>query len=162
MTTQTAVPNSMPSEKKAPLIQKILIVAGMVSLMAGSLTGVMTYMNVGVTESFMTDWLSSFLSAAVVMPFGFIFMGIITALIEKQMPNTSERRRNLITGVIMAVVMESIMAFATAFNNIGFAQPSEFFSGWLNGFMAALPLGLTLVITISMTIKPKIERILKS
>jgi len=57
--------------------------------------------------------------------------------------------------------MESIISLATALNNIGFAS-DLFFAGWLNGFLAALPLGLIIVITISMTVKPKIEAFLKS
>ncbi|SON51994.1 DUF2798 domain-containing protein [Vibrio tapetis] len=162
MNSELTIDIEKKQQTKVPLIYKILIVLGMMSVMAGSLTGVMTYMNLGYTDSFAADWLGSFVSAVCVMPFGFALMSLVTNQVNHLMPNTSEIRRNVITGLIMACLMESIMAFATATNNIGFSEPSAFLTGWLNGFLAALPLGMVLVITMSLTIKPKIERILKS
>lgn len=161
MTEQTAIFSAMPAQPSTPFIYKVFVVMAMMILIGGSLTGVMTYMNVGYSDSFSHDWLSSFLAAATVMPLGFIMMGVISKFIEKLMPTRTEKIRNLLIGVVMACIMEAIMSLATAVNNIGFASHSDLFTAWLSGFLAALPLGLTIIITISMTIKPAIVRFLK-
>lgn len=158
---QTKIEQQKINKQKTPFIYKVLVVLTMMCLIGGSLTAVMTYMNVGYSDTFIKDWLSSFLAACTVMPVGFIMMGLMTKLIEKLLPNTAESKRNMLIGVVMAIIMESIMSFATAVNNIGLNH-TEFFTGWLNGFLAALPLGLTLITVISLTVKPKIERFLKS
>jgi len=161
MTEQTVIFTSVPEETGTPFIYKVLVVLTMMSLIGGALSGVMTYMNVGYSDTFFNDWLSSFLAAATVMPIGFFLMGVMTKLVEKWLPNTAAKKRNILLGVMMACIMESIISFATALNNIGFAS-DLFFTGWLDGFLAALPLGLIIVTTISMTVKPKIEAFLKS
>ena len=62
----------------------------------------------------------------------------------------------------MALIMESVMAFVTATNNIGYADMGVFVTGWAEGLLAALPIGLTIMLIMSVTVKPKIERFLKS
>jgi len=150
------------STRKNSLFYKAIVILAMISVMGGLLTGVMTYMNVGDSENFMTSWRNALLSAYAVMPVGIILIGLITKFINKIMPNSGVHQRNFIIGGLMAVIMESLLAFSTSLNLNGFSNHSALFTGWLEGFLAALPLGLTLVIIISMTIKPKIERFLKS
>ncbi|MGR5152607.1 hypothetical protein [Photobacterium swingsii] len=72
----------------------------------------------------------------------------------KLLPLLEESKRNLMVGVAMAL--------STALNNVGMANSGELFTAWLNGLLAALPIALTLMVTVSMTIKPKIERFLRS
>ncbi|MEZ9524424.1 DUF2798 domain-containing protein [Enterovibrio norvegicus] len=158
-------PVQTPDENKAktPLYQKILVVLCMMTFMGGTLTGVMTYMNLGYTGTFFTDWGSSFLLAATtVMPVGFLLMALLTKLSHALLPNTHDVKRNLLVGVSMALIMESGMAFTTAINNVGFEQQSVFYQAWLDAVMAALPVAITLMLIISTTVKPKIERFLKS
>ena len=62
----------------------------------------------------------------------------------------------------MAVIMESLLAFTTSANNIGFNDASAFIDGWKSAFVAALPVGLALMMLVSTTIKPKVEAFLKS
>jgi hypothetical protein len=163
---QTITVNSPEIETSAtstPLYKKILVMMGMMSLMAGTLTGVMTYMNVGLSDAFYGQWLRAFSTAAFVMaPLGFSTMTVLTKLMEKWLPNAADSKRNIIIGLIMAVFMESMMAFTTAATTIGFADSNALFSGWLSGFLAALPVGLALMVLVSTTIKPKVERFLKS
>ncbi|WP_028022392.1 DUF2798 domain-containing protein [Enterovibrio calviensis] len=150
-------------QTKTPLYQKVLVVLCMMTVMGGSLTSVMTYINLGFTETFFTDWGSSFLLAAItVMPVGFLLMVLLTKLSHALLPNTRELKRNLLVGVSMALIMESGMAFTTAMNNVGFEGKGVFFDAWLDGVLAALPVALTLMLIISTTVKPKIERFMKS
>ena len=157
--------NNMQSteQKKTPLLVKLLAVASMMTMMGGTLTGVMTYMNLGFTDSFFTDWLSSFLLAAVtVMPLGFTLMALLTKLAETLLPNTGEKIRNVLIGLTMACIMESGIALSTAINNIGINDLSALYSAWLQAVLGALPVALTLMVIVSLTIKPKIEALLKS
>lgn len=166
MHSTTTADSSIQIESEAnkkPLYQKILVMMGMMTVMAGTLTGVMTYMNMGFSDSFYMQWLQAFLTAAFVMaPVGFTTMTLLTAWLKRLLPNASEAKRNLVIGLLMAVIMESLMAFTTTATTIGFADSSVFFNGWLSGFLAALPVGLVLMVVVSATIKPKIERFLKS
>ncbi|MGR5284361.1 DUF2798 domain-containing protein [Vibrio maritimus] len=154
---------SLETTKKTPVLLKVLVLVSMMSLIGGSLTAVMTYMNVGFGDTFIQQWLSSFaLAATVMMPLGMGMMALMTKVVSRLLPEKGEHVRNLVTGLIMAVVMESLLAFITAANTVGFSDASDFTNGWFNGFIAALPIGLTIMIVMSMTIKPKIEKFLKS
>lgn len=151
------------TSNKPSVVAKVFVVASMMMAIGGTLTGVMTYMNIGFSDGFFSRWLSSFALAALFMvPVAMGMITLLTKLITRLLPDKSEKARNLLIGLIMAVVMESVMAFMTAANNIGFADLSTFTSGWFNGFLAALPVGLTIIVVMSMTVKPKIERFLKS
>ncbi|MCL1065316.1 DUF2798 domain-containing protein [Shewanella olleyana] len=147
---------------KTPIHIKVLTVLGMVTLMGGTLTGVMTFINLGYTDSFFNDWISSFLLAIItVMPIGFLMMTLLTKLSEKLMPNSAEKTRNILVGISMALIMESGMALSTTINNIGLASDGIILA-WFNTLIAALPIALVMMITVSLTIKPKVEALLKS
>lgn len=163
MTEQAAMTAPSPNQKKIPLKNKILVVLGMMILVGGTLTGVMTFMNLGFADTFYINWLTSFLTTvAVMMPTGMVLMTLITKLVGTLLSNISESIQNLVVGLFMAIIMESIMAFTTTATNTGFADLNQFTASWLHGFLATLPIGLTLMIIISMTIKPKIENFLRS
>ncbi|UPR36748.1 DUF2798 domain-containing protein [Vibrio cyclitrophicus] len=163
MTIQVTLTPTLPEQKGTPVLYKILVMMSLMLTIGGSLTAVMTYMNVGFGEAFIGNWLSSLgLAVVIMMPIGTVMMTLVTKLVAKVLPNYGEKARNLIVGLIMAFIMESIMAFVTAANNIGFSDTSAFTSGWFNGFIAALPVGLTIMVVMSMTVKPKLERFMKS
>ncbi|MEZ9448218.1 DUF2798 domain-containing protein [Vibrio splendidus] len=163
MTIQATLTPTLPEQKGTPVLYKILVMMSLMLTIGGSLTAVMTYMNVGFGEAFIGNWFSSLaLAVVIMMPIGMVMMTLVTKLVDKVLPNYGEKARNLIVGLIMAFIMESIMAFVTAANNIGFSDTSAFTSGWFNGFIAALPIGLTIMVVMSMTVKPKLERFMKS
>ncbi|MEZ8057820.1 DUF2798 domain-containing protein [Vibrio splendidus] len=163
MTIQATLTPTLPEQKATPVLHKALVMMSLMLTIGGSLTAVMTYMNVGFGEEFISNWLSSLaLAVVIMMPIGMVIMTLVTKVTAKALPNYGEKARNLIVGLIMAFIMESIMAFVTAANNIGFSDTSAFTSGWFNGFIAALPIGLTIMVVMSMTVKPKLERFMKS
>lgn len=96
------------------------------------------------------------------MPLGFAFMALLTKLAERLFPSSSEKVRNISIGLIMALVMESGMAFSTAVNSVGIADTSMLMSTWLDTLVRALPLALLLMAVVSATLKPKVERFLKN
>ena len=163
MTNKMNANTPLVAPSKTPLLHKILIMISIITFVGGGLTGVMTYMNVGYGAHFYNDWISSFLLAVTIMaPIGLIMMALANMLVKNLLPNSSELKKNLVISVFMAIIMESLMAFITAANNIGFAEHSEFIAAWLEGLLAALPIGLTIMLTMSVTVKPKLEKFLKS
>lgn len=156
-------PNPKAPARKTPLVYKVLVLACLMSLFGGSLTGVMTWINLGFSETFFRSWLTSFGTAVLVMmPSGLAIMALLSRLIGKLWPAIDEKKKNLLLGVFMALCMESIMAGATAANHIGLADPTAFIAAWLKGWLAGLPLGLGIMLIMSMTLKPRIDRFLKS
>ena len=128
MTVQAVMNESVIEPQKTPLIQKVLVMLGMVSLMGGTITGTMTYLNLGFTETFFADWATNFFTALVtVIPMGF-----------------------------------TLMALTSAYHNVGLSNRADFIEAWMNGVLGALPVALVLMTTVSMTIKPKVEKFLKS
>ncbi|KPL98919.1 DUF2798 domain-containing protein [Vibrio splendidus] len=163
MTIQATLTPTLPEQKGTPVLYKILVMMSLMLTIGGSLTAVMTYMNVGFGEAFIGNWLSSLaLVVVIMMPMGAVMMALVTKAVARVFTTYGEKVRNLIVGLIMAFIMESIMAFVTAANNIGFSDTSAFTSGWFNGFIAALPVGLTIMVVMSMTVKPKLDRFMKS
>ncbi|MEZ9451763.1 DUF2798 domain-containing protein [Vibrio splendidus] len=159
MTIQATLTPTLPEQKGTPVLYKILVMMSLMLTIGGSLTAVMTYMNVGFGEAFIGNWLSSLaLVVVIMMPMGAVMMALVTKAVARVFTTYGEKVRNLIVGLIMAF----IMAFVTAVNNIGFSDTSAFTSGWFNGFIAALPVGLTIMVVMSMTVKPKLERFMKS
>ncbi|WP_207234074.1 DUF2798 domain-containing protein [Shewanella maritima] len=153
---------SNSQQSPTPLWLKVLLVTSLMSTIAGTLTGVMTYMNLGFSELFFSQWLSSFLFAATTaMPAGFVFMTLFTKLIKYLTPNLKAVMQNLIVGLLMAITMEALLAFITTTNNLGLSN-SAFFTTWFDAFIVALPVGLVIMLVVSNTVKPKIERILTS
>jgi hypothetical protein len=163
MNTPALVNSALVEPKKTPIIYKIMVMVSIIVFVDGSLTGIMTYTNVGITEHFYMDSFTSFLSAVLVMaPVGLAMTALMNTLVAKLLPKASELKRNLVISVFMALTMESLMAFVTASNNIGFANMRLFYTAWVEGLLAVLPIGLTLMLVMSVTVKPKLERFLKS
>lgn len=163
MNVQDAMNESLVTQKKTPIIQKVVVMLGMISLMGGTITGTMTYLNLGLTDTFFIDWAKNFLTALVtVIPLGFMMMALLTKGAEKLLPNMVVKARDALVGIVMALIMESGMAFTSAYNHVGLDNQAEFFNAWKDGILGALPVALVLMITVSMTIKPKVEKFLKS
>jgi len=106
MTARTDLTPALEESQPTPLIYKVLVILTMMGLIGGLLTAVMTYVNVGYSDTFLTDWMSSLLFAYAVMPVGFVLMGLFSTLVNRLLPGRGEATRNLVTGVIMACVME--------------------------------------------------------
>lgn len=84
MSTPQSVNPDMALPKKTPVIYKILVMVSIITIVGGSLTGIMTYVNVGASEQFYTDWFTSFISAVLVMaPVGLVIMTLMHKLVNK-------------------------------------------------------------------------------
>ncbi len=149
------------SPEKTPLYQKIAVLASLMLIVGGTLTGIMTYMNTGFSENFIPYWLSSFtITALFVIPASFGLMSLISKWVESLLPHYKTHHRQLITGVTMALIMESIMAVSTTANIVGFSDSDAFAAAWLHSFAAALPFGLCMALIMSLYLKPKLAQFL--
>jgi len=133
------------------------------TVIGGSLTGVMTYFTLGLTDSFMSDWLQAFFTAVCLMiPAGFTFMMFLNFVVGRLLPDMSEIKKNMLIGIIMALFMEAVMAIGSAATNVGFNDITIFADVWLQAYLTALPLGMIIAVVMTLTLKPKIQRFMAS
>ncbi|WP_049721510.1 DUF2798 domain-containing protein [Gilvimarinus polysaccharolyticus] len=153
--------NSTPT--KRPLYQKAMVVAGLMGSIAGTLTGIMTYVNVGITDTFISDWLASLAFAVLlVMPAGFLLMVLISKLVQLLAPSSKKVYQQLATGISMAFIMESLMAASTTATTMGLTDKTTFITAWGQAFITALPFGLFIAVVMSLFLKPKLEQFMAS
>lgn len=100
MTIQATLTPTLPEQKGTPVLYKVLVMMSLMLTVGGSLTAVMTYMNVGFGEAFIGNWFSSLaLAVVIMMPIGVVMMTLVTKLVAKVFPNYGEKARNLIGGI---------------------------------------------------------------
>jgi len=146
-----------------PLYQKILMVAALICTVGGTLTAIMTYMNVGLTDTFLNDWLKSFVVAMLLMiPIGFLFITLTSKLVQLIIPNSKIFYQQLISGILMAFIMESLLATSTTAMTTGFIDKSTFINAWSQAFITALPFGLIMALSMSLFLKPKLKQFMQS
>ena len=149
--------------EKRPLYQKFLLLGSLLIAVFGTLTGLMTYINIGFIDTFFINWFTSFIIAILVMiPTGLLFIHVIERLIELLVPHTNPFKKQLITGVSMALVMETVMSASTATNTVGYANATVFLTAWGQSFITALPLGLCIGVIMSTVLKPKLKSFITS
>lgn len=139
------------------IVQKIGVIASLVITFGGFLTLLMTWKNIGFTDGFIGAWLSSFaLCVLCIAPIGGVIAFIINRLVTLIFPSFSSVKKNIVFGLVMAVMMESIMAVVTTINLHGFIMIKEFVGFWVVTFVSALPAGLVISVLMSLVIKPKL------
>ena len=144
------MPTSHPTHRSIP--HKIAIVAAVMGSVAGTLTGIMTWANTGFSEIFLPNWGISFLKAVfVLLPFAFLLMGLFDKLLSR-----------IVLGLIMAVIMQSLMAVITAGTEAGFGDMAVVRELWLNAFITAFPVGLALALVLTTTVRPWLLAMLRA
>lgn len=89
-------------------------------------------------------------------------MSLVGKLIQAWMPNRGIKQQQVVTGLIMALIMESVMALSTTANTIGFTDQNTFLLAWSQAFIAALPFGLCMTIVMPVFLKPKLDQFMAS
>lgn len=141
--------------------KKIAVIAAIVLIMTALLTSVMTWANHRNESSFLIAWLPSWgFSLLVMVPFGYLAMLVVSRFVASIASMLSEFQQNLLTGMLMAVVMESIMAMAVAIRLTGFSSALPQY--WVTSLLAGLPIALIFSVFMTITLKPWLERYLAS
>lgn len=150
-------------QKKISLIKKLGIVFSIMSVIAGILTGIMTWANLGFSDTFLSIWGVSFITTIVfLLPILGILMALFSKLVKRAFPKFSALRQNMIIGLLLSIVMQSIMAVITAANAVGFDNFALYGAAWLDAFITAIPVGLVLALILTTVIKPRLEAYLKT
>jgi len=143
-------------------LKKIAILLLVMSTIASSLTGLMTWANLGFSELFLRNWFHSFLLAMIVMmPIAFGLIALFTKVISRLLPHAPKLYQNLSIGFLMSLAMQSIMAVVTTYNNLGLTTIQQFKTAWFHAFITAYPTGLVLALILTTVIKPRLESFLK-
>ena len=138
--------------------KKICIIFSIVAVIGGTLTFIMTWNNVGFGDGFLRAWLSSFaLCVVCIAPIGGVIAMLIHKILRALLPNIPIVQRNVVFGLCMAVIMESIMAVVTTMNINDFSDWHHFIYTWVANLLTALPIGIFFSIILSLVIKPKLE-----
>lgn len=138
--------------------KKILVIFSIVAVIGGTLTFVMTWNNLGLGDGFLRAWLSSFaLCVICIAPIGGVIALLINKILRALLPDISTVQMNVIFGLCMAIIMESIMAVVTTINLNDFSDWHHFLSMWIASLLTALPIGIFFSIILSLVIKPKLE-----
>lgn len=145
------------------MIKKILVMATMMSIIAGTFIAIMTYGSIGFSDNFFSRWSSSLLySLFVMMPLGGILIFIANKVVKVSFPNLKKIIQNILIGILIALFMEAIMATITTINIIGYINLHSFLSSWLKLYLLTLPFALVFSPIMTILIKPKIEAYLKN
>jgi len=149
--------------KVQTIFKKIAIILAVFSFIGGPLSGVATYANLGITDSFFSDWGLSFLkSICVMLPAAWVLMIIVDRISDACLGTLKRLPRNLISGFIFGILMQCVVTAVTAGSNVGIDPPTVFFRAWATGFATALPLGLLISVVMTTLIRPRLERIMAS
>ncbi len=144
------------------LAAKILAVLAVMGSVAGILTAIMTWANVGFGPTFLRDWGLSFAKALfVLMPLAMLLMAALGKLAERRFPDIAPLKRNIALGLVMSVIMQSLVAAISAGTAVGFADGDLFRQAWATAFTAAFPVGLALAMLLTTLIKPRLESYLR-
>lgn len=140
------------------ILKKILVIFSIVAVVGGTLTFVITWNSVGFSDDFLAAWLSYFaLCIVCIAPIGGVIAMLINKILRVLLPTISTVKMNIIFGLCMAVIMESIMAIVTKINLNDFADWNHFIYMWIVSLLTALPIGIIFSIILSLIIKPKLE-----
>ncbi|MFT6530137.1 MAG: hypothetical protein ACJAZB_001792 [Psychrosphaera sp.] len=144
-----------------PKIKNLLVMLLVMFTLVGTITAIMTLANLTSSQSFVNAWISSFTFAfLVLLPLGGVIFATISKLINRFLVSWSNLQKNVTQAVLMALVMESIMAIVTMFNTHTYESLSQYSSLFFNSLLYALPVGLTFSCLMVVVIKPKLEKVL--
>ncbi|WP_413699558.1 DUF2798 domain-containing protein [Psychromonas sp. KJ10-10] len=142
-------------------LKKLLVPLTIMLSLIGTITAVMTYANLSPTQPFIDTWLTAFVFAFVVMlPIGIVILSAMTKLVNRFFSHLSVVSQRLIQGVMMAVVMESILALVTTAVNHDYQNLLHFVNLASTSFLYAIPVGISFACLMTFVLQPKLQRYL--
>lgn len=146
---------------KKRTLQKIAVIATMVLIMTGIFTSVMTAWSRPVGTDFLTAWLPAWgIAICIMAPTGFIIYTLISLMLSRIAPSLTYHKKNIVIGILMAVVMESIMGTIVAVQLVGFS--TDFLAILGSNLIAALPFAIVVGVIMNLLIKPRLDRFMAS
>ncbi|WP_448554828.1 hypothetical protein [Thalassotalea montiporae] len=104
---------------------------------------IMTWVNLSTLRGFFEAWSRAFFFATVtVLPIGGLMFLALYQFIGRVFGKWPAMLRNLLIGIVMTLILESIMALTTTASIQNFQSINEFFDLYMMSFLYALPVGL--------------------
>jgi hypothetical protein len=142
-----------------PKLKKLLVMLPVILTLVGMMTAIMTLANLTPSQPFLNLWISSFIFALlVILPIGAGIFAILTKLINQFCDPWSGLHKNLLQGILMALIMEAIMAVITTLSSHQYGSAAQFSDYFFNSLLYALPVGLCFSCFMALVIKPKLEQ----
>ncbi|MEP1445202.1 MAG: DUF2798 domain-containing protein [Paraglaciecola sp.] len=139
-------------------LKKALVLLPIMLSLIGTITGIMSYVNLAPEQHFLQAWLNAFVFAFLVMlPSGALIFAAIHKLVNSLFVRMPSLYKKLLQGILMAVVMESILAIVTTAINHDFGSISHFTTTVITSFLYALPIGLGFACLMTFVLHPKLE-----
>ena len=139
--------------------KKVAIMFLVMLFMVGSITAIMTFVNLVDSQHFLNVWLNAFVfTFFVLIPTGGCVFIVLSKLINQWCSTWSIVQKSLLQGLLMAVAMESIMAATLTIKSGVYESITHFFVLFFNSLLYALPVGITLSLIMTLVIKPKLEQ----
>ncbi|MBU3021319.1 DUF2798 domain-containing protein [Aestuariibacter sp. A3R04] len=139
--------------------KKILLLLPVALSMVALFTGIMTAISIQPEQAFLATWRRAFVFAFLVMlPMGGLLFYLVDKAVKRIFNEYSVTQRNVIHGLTMAFLMESVLALVTTYNSQGFSSLDSFFNDAALSLLAALPIGVAMACTMSLFVKPRLER----
>lgn len=141
------------------ILKKIGVMVAFILVMTGLITSVMSYFARNESQGFFEVWLPTWaMVGLLIAPIGFTLFWASGRLIDRVLPNASYAVRTVLQGVIMALIMESLMAGVTTYQVQGF--DAEFAAVWLRALLAGLPVAAVMSVLGTLVIKPRMEALM--
>lgn len=156
----TFVTSNPPNTRVPSLLQlqfrRMIPVLVIMPTIALILSGLITWINVGLTPDFGLRWLKAFGMALPVLPIGLITMGLLQRLTQPIVSKVPDWVTKTLLALGTAMAMETLMASAVTFSTHGFAN--GFAAQWRLAFVGSLPAGILIGLTMAFVIRPRLAR----
>ncbi len=125
-------------------------------LIGASLSGLMTWLNLGWVDGFFWRWLTGFVSALTLLALGFVLIGRYDKLVQRHLQHAPRLLRTLVLAALMALTMECFMSLVVTWRNLGWG--GGFAAAWLSTFWRSLPAGLAIGLLMGFVVRPWLQR----
>ncbi|REL27670.1 hypothetical protein DXX93_14645 [Thalassotalea euphylliae] len=137
------------------LLKKLPVILTLIAV----IITIMTWVNLMTFRGFFDAWSRAFLFALVsVLPIGGLMFLALYQLIRRVFSRWPDMLRNLLLGVVMTLILQSIMALTTTASIQNFNSVNQFFNLYLMSFLYALPVGLLFASVTAVMVNIEIEQ----
>ena len=148
--------NTTPASRRKPSLRNLAPLFVIMPTIALVLSGIITWINMGLGADFITRWMRGFLSALPVMFIAFGFMAVLERAVQRVFSSLHWIARKTILAFCTACMMEFLLSAAVTLSNRGLAE--GFLGAWSAAFIKSLPIGLCISLFMGFVVKPRIDR----
>lgn len=156
MNTPVFSPTARATAPRWRRLLRLLRLFTIMPVIALILSGVITWINLGWVDGFVSRWLLAFLTALPVLPLGLITLMTLDRVLRPRLRFLPNMMAGVILALCTATIMETLMASAVTLSNHGLGP--DFTSQWTTAFWRSLPVGVVIGLLMNFVIKPRLAR----